>query len=513
MRLRAAGMHMRMLAFGVAMAGVCGGLALTDNAFNSNGVNTRALSTDAGKSLQQQDKRGDADKLISKNGLLFGSGIRASELSLTQPTKKQKAFVVRSFKKAALSDYDMSTLRIATKKAESTGGAITDPNDFTVPFPEDKTIIYQPERRDPQNFTATRSVAGEYFRVHDENSGTTVVMNGHELLCLMVNNEVGDSWDDDAIKAQIIAAYCHLRYHQEHGLTPTIGFRYGYSEKLEDLVSSVEGQAMLYNGEVINSLYSASTAGYSTSAKNTWGTDFPYLQCVESEYDSDDPNWGIEKKYSRDEVKSMLEGKFGIALSDDVTKWFRVDEVYSVRYVKQITINENDSCTMTGNELCNLVGLKSNALEIKYKDGEFTFRSCGWGHGVGMSQWGAHYFAEHGWTYDQILCHYFPGATLGLSEAAASSEAAPAEEGEDSSSQQETTVVTEAPVQTEQSYEYTQQYTQPTETYTETYTQPYTEYTEPYTQQYTDWTQTEAVYSDPQYGQDQGYQQGGEVTY
>ena len=78
-----------------------------------------------------------------------------------------------------------------------------------------------------------------------------------------------------------------------------------------------------------------------------------------------------------------------------------------------------------------MMGLKSNAITIKYKDGEFTFTSCGWGHGVGMSQWGAHYYAENGWTYDQILTHYYVDAKLELSKPAEGSEEPPKDNSSD----------------------------------------------------------------------------------
>ena len=421
--------HIRLLVTGIAVTGGCGLLMLTDSAFNPATRMENHTPSAAAADVQP-------DEISIKNAEIKKASTSAmqvvqrefnSPLVLAEPTVKKMEFP--KFKKAAIGEYDFSTAETKSKGIKVNSAAITDPNDFTVPFPEQDTLIYYPEKGEPLNLTATRSVAGEYFRVHDENSGSTLVMNAHELLCLMVNNEIGDSWDEDAIKAQIVAAYSHLRYHHEHGLTPTIGLRYGYSSKLENCVNAVEGQAMHYDGEVINAVYSASSAGYTTTAGDIWNMNFPYLKCVESIYDDQDINWGIEKKYSRAEVKALLEGRFGITLSEDQTKWFKIDRAYSVVYIDTVTIDGRDNCKLTGNQLCNLVGLKSNAITIKYKDGEFTFTSCGWGHGVGMSQWGAHYYAENGWTYDQILTHYYVDAKLELSAPVANSQ-----EPEDNSS-------------------------------------------------------------------------------
>ncbi|MBQ8967333.1 SpoIID/LytB domain-containing protein [Ruminococcus sp.] len=463
--------HLRLLVTGIAVTGGCGLMMLTDSAFNpakqvEKQQPVRAAAEVVSKEVEIKNARINK---ASASALAMVQREFSSDLVLPEPTMQKMEFP--KFKKAAIGEYDVSAAETKSKGVKVNSAEITDPNDFTVPFPEQDTLIYYPEKNAPMNLTATRSVAGEYFRVHDENSGSTLVLNGHELLCLMVNNEIGDSWDENAIKAQIVAAYSHLRFNQEHGLTPTIGLRYGYSSKLEGCVNAVEGQAMHYDGQVINAVYSASSAGYTTTAGDIWGMDYPYLKCVESIYDDQDVNWGIEKKYSRAEVKNMLESRFGIALSEDQTKWFTIDRAYSVVYIDTVTIDGRENCKLTGNQLCNMMGLKSNAITIKYKDGEFTFTSCGWGHGVGMSQWGAHYYAENGWTYDQILTHYYVDAKLELSQPAANSAAAPEEDTSSDSSEAEYTepVVTEAPAQTDHSdYGDQSAYTDNTQQWTET---------------------------------------------
>ena len=152
----------------------------------------------------------------------------------------------------------------------------------------------------------------------------------------------------------------------------------------------------MYNGNIINAVYSASTAGYSTTSEDIWGVSYPYLKRVKSEFDDKDPNWGIETTYTKDEVKERIESQTDIKLSDDVKNWFKIDSAFSGKYISAVTIDGHTSCTYEGSEaritgitLCNLFDVKSNAMEISYKDGVFTFKSYGWGHGVGMSQFGA----------------------------------------------------------------------------------------------------------------------------
>lgn len=390
-----------------------GGLLFTHTPMGAKGEKAPKAAADTVDGISTD---GEEQMRLAEIGLAAEAAVNVSrEISLPISLPEKNSFSFIELRKAPIGEYDSSLLEVRAKSAEGQGEEIAEPEEFTVPMPEQDTLIYLPERRAPLNLTDTRSVADEYYRVYDENSKAYYVMNAHELLCLMVNNEIGDSWNDEAIKAQIVAAYCHLRYNHEHGLTPTIGLRYGYSARLEGLVSSVEGQAMHYNGSVINGVYSASTAGYSTTSKDIWNVEYPYLKCVESEYDSLAPNYGVVKTYSKAEVKAKLEDKLGIKLSDDVSRWFTVTRAYSVAYIDKLMIDGREDCTLTGIQLCNMMGLMSNAIEIRYKDGQFIFTSYGWGHGVGMSQWGAKFYADNGWTYDQILTHYYVDAYLALS--------------------------------------------------------------------------------------------------
>ena len=76
-----------------------------------------------------------------------------------------------------------------------------------------------------------------------------------------------------------------MRFHDECGKIPTVGLRQGYSSIIEDCVNSVSGQAVYYDGSIIDAVYSASTAGYTTESAAVWGTRYPYLLSVVSPYD------------------------------------------------------------------------------------------------------------------------------------------------------------------------------------------------------------------------------------
>ena len=280
-------------------------------------------------------------------------------------------------------------------------------------LPDDGTEVYD-IRTEPLGLTATRSVANEYYTVKDLISGGVVTMNAHEMLCRMVYNEIGAQWNEQAIKAQVVAAYNHLRYSDSIGHVPTIALKSGYPEVIERCVSEVEGQCIVYNGELVNAAYAASTAGYSADSRYIFGIEYPYLKPVVGEYDQDDPNFGVVKTISADTIRKAFSDKYGITLSDDCRNWFEVLSMHAGRYVYTISID--GQITISGSDMRTLLGLKSSAFEISYSGGDFEFTTYGFGHGVGLSQWGAKLYADHGWTYDQILRHYYVNTTIVLSD-------------------------------------------------------------------------------------------------
>ena len=325
------------------------------------------------------------------------------------------------YRKAVIGEYEMVSQSTApvvvyssAKSPEETGNDEIDPEKFVVTLPDDNTEVYD-VRTEKMNYTKTRSVADEYFTVYDLLTDSIVTMNAHDMLCLMVYNEIGATWDEDCIKALVVAAYSHLRYNDAIGRIVTIALRHGYPEKIERCVSEVEGQAVYYRGGIINATYTASTVGYSADSAVIFNMDFPYLKPVVSEYDHLDPNYGNETDFTEDEVREALEKKLGITLSDNVQDWFTVESMHAGKYVRMLSI-DGGKARIAGTDMRWLFKLKSSAFEISYDDGIFTFTTYGYGHGVGLSAWGMKYYGDDGWSYDQILRHYFVGTTISVSD-------------------------------------------------------------------------------------------------
>ena len=263
-----------------------------------------------------------------------------------------------------------------------------------------------------ENVNVTQTVPSDGSEVFTAKYGGSVhTDDAFDLVCRIVNNEISTSFSDEAIRAQAVAAYSYVKYHNVNGLTPSVLVKSNPPQRIVDLVSSVWGKCCYYNGKVAQTVYMASSSGYTASSVNVWGGSLPYLVSVECPFDADgDPNYGKQTKFSESEIRSSLERYLGITLSDNPENWLTVTGHIDGNYVS--TVDVDGQATITGRKLRESVlsyNLRSASFDISYSDGYFIFTTYGWGHGVGMSQNGANYLAKLGYTYDQILKYYYTG--------------------------------------------------------------------------------------------------------
>lgn len=242
-------------------------------------------------------------------------------------------------------------------------------------------------------------------------NGSIQTVNAYDLICQIVNNEISTSFSDEAIKAQAVAAYSYVKYHNVNGLTPSVIVKDNVPQRIKDLVSEVWGVCCYYNGNVAQTVYMASSSGYTTDAKNVWGSSVPYLKSVYCPFDvTSDPNYGYQMKVSEENMRTLTEEKLGIKLSNNPANWFTVTEIVDGNYVAKVNVDGQK--IITGRSMRESIlnyKLKSTAFEVSYSDGYFIFTTYGYGHGVGMSQNGANILAKQGYSYEQILKHYFTG--------------------------------------------------------------------------------------------------------
>ena len=273
---------------------------------------------------------------------------------------------------------------------------------------------------------APSTVLNERLTVYYSGSGGNVTGDAADILAQVVMGEIGGQFDPEAIKAQAIAAYTYIKYYNDNGSVPYVAVRTP-NQTVIDCVNEVLGKALYYNGTLIQSVYGASTAGYTASSKNVWGVDYPYLQSKYCELDSlYDPNYGYKTSMTADELKSLVYNNTGISLSGDPSGWITIDGYVDTVFVGNMTIGGQSTYVNSSGKTVTITGrvfreqitgykLRSACFEVSYDASTdyFTFTTYGYGHCVGLSQHGANLLATYkDYNYEQILQFYFPGTEI-----------------------------------------------------------------------------------------------------
>lgn len=158
--------------------------------------------------------------------------------------------------------------------------------------------------------------------------------------------------------------------------------------------------------------YHSMSSGTTEDASNVWTGSEPYLVPVESFGDTLAPDYETTERFPVQEVAEKLQNAWpDISLGEDPAGWLKVTERSEGGYVTGMTAGDR---AIHGKELRSLLGLRSSDFTVACDGASFTFTVRGYGHGVGLSQYGADYLARQGATFDEILAHYYPGATLGV---------------------------------------------------------------------------------------------------
>ena len=248
-------------------------------------------------------------------------------------------------------------------------------------------------------------------------NGQTVKKSAYDIVCMMVQAEMGSSFHQEALKAQAVAAYTYVKYNNNSGITPSVAAKTSISSNVASAVQAVIGEAVYYNGKVINATYCAANAGVSNNCVDVWGGNLPYLVSVDSKGDKETAHYGYQTKLTLDYVADRLEAycnKDPYDYSSDPSEWFGSYTKGAGLYVDQIKVLGSKIKGRVVRENLLQSKIRSAAFTVEYDESAevFIFTTYGYGHGVGMSQLGANYYAKQGWTYDEILEHYYSGTKV-----------------------------------------------------------------------------------------------------
>lgn len=178
----------------------------------------------------------------------------------------------------------------------------------------------------------------------------------------VVFNEMGGCMATEALKAQAVAAYTYIKYYGNNGRD--LIYKPNAPQAVVDAVTSVLGQALYYDGSYAMSVFTASTGGATANCYDVFANDIPYLRSVTCDYDAAyDPHWGSVKYMSSSEVKRLVEGRYGVSLSDNPANWFQ-PVVGDGGYISEVVLDGQK--TIRGYDLKICLGLKSSKFEITY---------------------------------------------------------------------------------------------------------------------------------------------------
>lgn len=174
-------------------------------------------------------------------------------------------------------------------------------------------------------------------------------------------------------------------------------------ERLNKIVLSTEGQVLLYNNEIIDAIYFSTSVGKTENSEEVFGYYVPYLQSVISSWDSISPTYEEYKYVDLNTFYSYLHlDNNGMLITKNI-------EETSTGRVKRILINNKE---YKGSDIVSLFGLRSNHFSISLVNSSILFKTKGYGHGVGMSQYGAEAMSKLGYTYEEILKYYYQNVEI-----------------------------------------------------------------------------------------------------
>ena len=184
-----------------------------------------------------------------------------------------------------------------------------------------------------------------------------------------------------------------------------------YEAKIREAVTATDGEAILYGGVPILAVFHSSSAGLTRAAGQVWQNDLPYLKPVDSpEAKETIPNYYSRVDFTPAALKEKLLAKIPSAdLSGDRKSWLKNAVRDSAGSVETVEVG---GVTVRGGTVRAALGLRSACFEWELQDGNFVFYVTGYGHGVGLSQYGADAMAESGADYQTILTHYYTGVTV-----------------------------------------------------------------------------------------------------
>lgn len=251
----------------------------------------------------------------------------------------------------------------------------------------------------------------------------------------VVSGEMPAEFEIEALKAQALAArtYLALRLLKKDGtdvpkgahVTDTVkhqvymddrqrkeawGSSYTWKKaRIQQAVDETIGQVLTYQREPINATFFSTSNGYTENSEEYWENKIPYLRSVKVPWDTVSPRYQESITMTIDQLEKRLKTKIAQPAAAGDGTWQKVLSRTVGQRVKKIKIGDK---TFTGREVRTKLGLNSSHFSMSVEKGKVVIRTLGYGHGVGMSQWGANGMAKEGKTAQEIVAYFYKGITI-----------------------------------------------------------------------------------------------------
>lgn len=264
------------------------------------------------------------------------------------------------------------------------------------------------------------------IRVKRESTGDIEEVPFEEYVVGVLAGEMPVSFELEALKAQAVAARTYVMkkmeasYKEEYDVVDTVENQVYISEeelkekwkddyqtkinKVKQAVVETKGEYLTYDGEVIEALFFSTSVGKTENSEEIFSKKLPYLRSVDSYWDEEvSPVFNDSFEFSLQEFYDRL----NIDYSDSLN--FEITETTSTGRVKEVNINGSK---FTGSKIFSLLDIRSTFFNINQVGNNIIVSTKGYGHGVGMSQYGALAMAKKGYNYQEILSYYYQGTKL-----------------------------------------------------------------------------------------------------
>lgn len=268
-------------------------------------------------------------------------------------------------------------------------------------------------------------ITNNIIRVLDEKTGQITEIPFEDYIKGVVASEMPTTFELEALKAQAVASRSYATYQmngnktKEYDVTNTTTnqvyktesqlkqiWKDEYPEKINKIkkaVTETENQILTYNNQVVNAMFFSTSTGVTENSEEIFSSKVPYLRSVASKWDEESPSYQDTYKLTLNDFYNKLSLPYNQTLT--ITN---IEKTTTGR-TKKLNINGQ---TINGRQLAQKLSLRSNYFDITQNENDITITTKGFGHGVGMSQYGANGMAKEGYKYDQILKYYYQNTEI-----------------------------------------------------------------------------------------------------